>query len=786
MKTDTPRLPWTPAGSIPQSAIVTLFFLAILILGVPSRALLAAGQVPSPPFRISSPFIEFTLDPATGTYGLVDKAARVAWRSNPFLPRFGEVTLKTAGGSRRVNLDRCDVRPIAHGLEAVFHPLAEQPASWLRVTIRLLDDRQTLEFAYTAADPAAIDSVRLLDEALGITAPDPGYVAVPVREGLLIPADSGLAFTNRFDTYEYEGCHMAMLGVVKNGGSILITWSDPYVAAELRSVLPPENTGRGKQVLTTSLVLRKSARSFRLQCCGQGDYVTLAKTYRQIARTKGWLVPWSKKLPGHPDRAKLFGAINYKLWSILSRQMNDESTQEVSARLNWTFAEAAQIAEHLKNDLKLDRVLFTMGGWIHRGYDNQHPDILPAAPECGGDAGLADCAQRVRQLGYLFCLHDNYQDIYRDSPSWNTNLIMRRPDGTLAVGGKWDGGRAYLTCSPKALDLARRPQNLTAVRQLTAANAYFIDTTYAAGLQECFDPAHPLTRADDLRWKQALSDYARETFGVFGSECGREWAVPHSDFFEGLTGVSGHAYHNEKLPAALGATVIPLFEIVYRDGIAMYGKYGYNTRSSAGYVVQHVLLGRPLNYHDIPAHLYWKLPPREDSPAATRPEVDPAAFMRGDQGWTAGLHPLDRFVKNTYEVLSPLNELTAQLPLTRHQFLTPDRQVQRTVFGEGKQAVEVIANLGRATYAHQSRAGHAVQLPPFGFVIESARFVAFHASSWNGSTYAAPVLFTLRSLDGRPLDRSARVRVYHGFGDPRLQLGPSRVTVEKEAVLPGR
>ena len=32
----------------------------------------------------------------------------------------------------------------------------------------------------------------------------------------------------------------------------------------------------------------------------------------------------------------------------------------------------------------MDNVLFTMGGWIHRGYDNQHPDILPAAPECGG------------------------------------------------------------------------------------------------------------------------------------------------------------------------------------------------------------------------------------------------------------------------------------------------------------------------------------------------------------------------------------------------------------------
>jgi len=38
--------------------------------------------------------------------------------------------------------------------------------------------------------------------------------------------------------------------------------------------------------------------------------------------------------------------------------MNKESTHEDSLRVNWTFDEAAQVAEHLKRDLKLDRVLF--------------------------------------------------------------------------------------------------------------------------------------------------------------------------------------------------------------------------------------------------------------------------------------------------------------------------------------------------------------------------------------------------------------------------------------------
>ena len=91
--------------------------------------------------------------------------------------------------------------------------------------------------------------------------------------------------------------------------------------------------------------------------------------------------------------------------------MSEDSSKEKSVNVNWTFEEAAQVAEHLKNDLKIDKALFTLGGWINRGYDNRHPDILPAAPECGGNKGLAECSERVKKLGYLFCLHDNYQEL---------------------------------------------------------------------------------------------------------------------------------------------------------------------------------------------------------------------------------------------------------------------------------------------------------------------------------------------------------------------------------------
>ncbi len=877
-------------------------------------SVLAATSAHAQTLTLRAGSAELTASPQTGACLLTDRASGVVWRTAEESPRLGLAEWSAGGRRFAVELRQGAVRRTAGGLEWTFPLPPEQPEGSLRVEARPGAEANTIEFTLEAAPALGAVRVRLLDQVFAVRGDEAGAVLVPLRRGLLIPADSGRSFRHVFDTYAYEGCHLAMLGVLKHGAAALLTWRDPYVQVELESVLT-ELPGRGPvQRLTPVVVLQGSARRLAVALLGRGDHVAVGRAYRQVARREGWWVPWSVKLAERPERAALLGASNFKLWSLLDRRMNAESTREERVTVNWTFDEAAQVAEHLRRDLDLDRVLFLMGGWIHRGYDNQHPDILPAAPECGGNEGLADCVRRIRAAGYLPGLHDNYQDLYRDSPSWDETLLLKHPDGSPVRGGRWAGGQAWLTCSQAALGLARRPQNLPAVHQWVGDLAYFIDTTYASGLLECFDPRHPLTRHGDLYWKQALSDYARSLFGVFGSECGREWALPHSDFFEGLTGVSGRHLHHAELEERLGAVSVPLFELVYRDCIAAYGKYGYDIHQAAGYVLDHLVIGRPLHYHQVPPHLYWRaagegeedlvpmigefepagprrfwisyrwqvrrvperdwrvfvhfttpdgqiafqddhdpatpasqwnrgvmefgsfgrevpagvrgvfdirmglyepasgrrarLPLRDDgelryvvgrlvcsaegvrlepaSPAA-RPDGDPAVFVRGDGGWTDGLHPLDRFVKNTHEVLAPLHGLTAQSPLTAHQFLSADRRVQRSVFGEGRDAVTVTVNAGDGLHRVESAGGGTVELPRFGFLVESPRFVAFHALSWGGRRYTAPVLFTLRSLDDRPLTRSSRVRVFHGWGEPEVRIGPREFTVQREAVVsPGR
>jgi len=215
----------------------------------------------------------------------------------------------------------------------------------------------------------------------------------------------------------------------------------------------------------------------------------------------------------------------------------------------------------------------------------------------------------------------------------------------------------------------------------------------------------------------------------------------------------------------------------------MYGKYGYDPQRSAEYVLRHISLGRPLNYHSMPAHLYWTQSPADDQSKPAPPQADPALFTRADNGWAAGLHPMDRFIKNTCEVLSPLNELTAQTPMTQHQFLTPDRKVERTVFGESGNAVQVLVNASKTNYVCSSKLGGRLLLPPFGFLVESPTFIAFHALNWNGLRYDSPVMFTLRSIDNQPLSRSHQVRAFHAFGDAHIRLRRSTKAVTREDVV---
>ncbi len=685
--------------------------------------------------RLESRALRAELNLSSGAVTVLDKQTAVRWELGA-----PEAMLKTGGTGTLAPLQvtHRDRRTLQYRREGIG-----------AFSLRLLADPSRIE--YSAVPEGEVKELRLLSKALPVGPGDNNYYAASYRMGIQLRPEGDKAFSRRFR----DGCSMAMFGAVKEGSALLLTWTDPYTEVQVDYKIQPAPQ------LTMGLAMRERASSVRLQPLGHGGYVEIAKAYRAVARERGVLKTLAEKMRDNPRVAEFFGAADFKPFAYMRLAPNTpwHKQDQWGEQLNFTFEECADLAEHFQRDLGIDRAMLVLNGWINRGYDNRHPDILPAAPEIGGNEGLAACSRRVKALGWLFGLHDNYQDMYRDAPSWNEKYIIKNADGSLRKGGVWAGGPCWLICSRTAVELASRPQNIPQVKELFAPTLYFSDTIFAAGLYECFDPNHPATPADDLHYKQQLCDYLRGQFGLFGSEEGREWGVAHADYFEGLMSHRTHFQRPDDTDI-----ILPLFELVYGDAIPIYSHQSDRPRpDNPGYILDHILYAEmPVYYFG--NHRYWTSPEGDFKPAA-------GSDSRLVLAHKAGLGLTDGFIKNTYEVLSPLHRLTALMPMTDHRFLTANRKAETTRFGKD---VEITVN-----YDTHDLVLDKTVLPPYGFLIESPTLVAFHARSYGAMQFTQPTMLVVRSADGKKLKSSRQLRMYVAFGDTPAQWAGRPVTIKR-------
>ncbi len=582
-------------------------------------------------------------------------------------------------------------------------------------TLKLISDPPSIDYSFQPSPTCT--EVFLLDDALPLGTAPHNYYAVPHRLGIMLRAEGDSPYRREYPGYQTNGYSMAMFGAVQGGSALLLSWSDPYTNIKVDYAVEPERQ------LTMGLALRNSARSVRLQPLGRGGYVELAKAYRRIARERGYLKTLAEKVRANPKVADMFGAADFKPFAYMplapKTRWNDSDTWRVT--LNFTFDECAALAEHFHNDLGIDRAMLILNGWINGGYDNKHPDVLPAAEAIGGNQGLVDCARRTKALGWMFGLHDNYADMYRAAPSWDESYLMRNPDGSIRRGGVWAGGPCWLICSKKSVELASRPENIPGVVRLCAPDIYFSDVIFATPLYECFASDHPLTMVDDLQAKQSLCDYIRGVVGLFGSEEGREWGVAHADYFEGLM-----SHRTRWRNPDDKSIILPLFELVFADAIPLYTHQSDRPRPDMPkHILGHILYAE-MPVYDFGNHRYYADPVQDFEPAEG--SAGNLIFARG------GRHCLtDQFIKNTYEVLSPLCRVTALMEMTDHQFLTDDRLVELTRFGED---VEIVVNFGDGEFAWRDSL-----IGPHGFLVTSPSLVAFCATRYKGVEYTEPTMF---------------------------------------------
>ena len=313
-------------------------------------------------------------------------------------------------------------------------------------------------------------------------------------------------------------------------------------------------------------------RSVRMCFFPKGNYLTLCKRYRKHVMDTGQFVSLKEKIAREPLVAKLIGTPHLHQHALRNYKPGGHRYDPNNPERNYRVTTFDELTERLRK-LKasgIDRLYVTLAGWPYLGYDRQHPDVLPPAPAAGGWEGLKRWVDTCKELGYIYNLHDQYRDYYVDAPSYDPQFAAHEEDtvsrptafpgarfGTWKEGhipfmDYWDGGKmAYMNARLAPGHLAKDYQQMFdhGIRM----QGSYLDVFGYVPPTEDFNPEHPLTRADCMKYRAACFRWARNNLGIVGTEDGADWVIPYVDYCTG---------------ANAGRCIsVPLYSLVYHDAV---------------------------------------------------------------------------------------------------------------------------------------------------------------------------------------------------------------------------
>jgi len=375
----------------------------------------------------------------------------------------------------------------------------------------------------------------------------------------------------------------------------------------------------------------------------KGNYVTLAKTYRNWFKEKGLFKSLKEKAAENSDIKELYGGRGF--WYTLAmgkyRERDAEdfllTDEQLSARgdgedvhIYNTFEEAKRVCDHIES-LGMKKGLFKIAGWINKGYDWSHPDVWPPEAKLGSLEEFSALMNRDGKA--LMGLHDNYMDMYEGVPSWPEGVIHRK-NGTLLRGGFWAGGQAYIMHYKAGLEYAKR--NWEKIRTLNP-RAMFVDTVTAMYLYQSYEKGLDYTKRDDHYYKTKLAEFFDSEGVLFGSEEVADFAIPHIHWYE---------TRHERTE---GVT-IPLWPLVFHDAAVICSYRGSDPGGPYPKWMEMMLYGYMMYFF------------------VRRGEINEKVFRES-------------------LVADAWHEKIAEAEMVSHEFLSEDRKLEKTTWSTGQSII---------------------------------------------------------------------------------------------------
>ena len=316
---------------------------------------------------------------------------------------------------------------------------------------------------------------------------------------------------------------------------------------------------------------------------------------------------------------------------------------------------------------------------------------------------------KAKALGYLVGPYDSYHSIHHpdEENTWETaqfDILLYESGGIVNADGTKNRGfkkKGYHLSPLVAQPYVEYRVNGIVTQMPSDFNTWFIDCDAYGELYDDYSPSHPATQLDDMNARLARIAWIRDTHNmVVGSEGGSAYAAGTIHFAHGMMSpvigwgdpdmkdktspyyIGGYwppeapAIHVKQVPLKSRYFYLyydprfrlPLYQIVFHDSVVTTNHWHSGSLKFVNAIGTSALL-----------ELLYNVPPLY--------HLNIARFSK---------HKV--WIKRHYAFFSPLHRQIGGKAMTDFEWLSRDKQVQRTQFAD---AVEMFANFGTDPFEHQ-------------------------------------------------------------------------------------
>lgn len=496
---------------------------------------------------------------------------------------------------------------------------------------------------------------------------------LPIGDGVALKADGEYPpchysldkISSRF--WKYEG-NVAMLIVERNG---------KYMTVIVDNALGAEYSAEKRNGIY-NLSLKCTERCV-VTYTVFGSVTEACKYYRSTRKTE--FIPLSEKIKGNREINKLVGGAIFWIWNDRYDDVmySDKETyvnpavgddiMRIAGELHSNGVDKAMFSMFFDSDSVYAEPLYKEYGYISTQYDNYtdvvSPSLLDIIPK-----------NRVRNCGYTARRIKDYPDGIAMSESGELGKAWE----LKGVDGKM---HAQYSLCPAVAAKRMKEEIADVVQRYPYYKGRFIDV-YGNSVYCCHSKNHPVSSMKEcLEIKRGAFDSIKKMGLIAGTEEGMEGLVNELDYAEGpatptifRTAESGrhhpHIYdaeestHIKKNKFSTDSRV-PVWELIHHEDMLIFPYWGVST-ACCPEIIDVVTLYSVL-FGTAPLYSFF----------------------------VCNFEKLNDVIISSYKKITAAHEKIATLPMTDFSYVTEDRKVQTTVFGD---KYRIVANFSDSEYIY--------------------------------------------------------------------------------------